>query len=85
LKAFQGASFEKKIKILSFICTEIFTIVFNILTINSSFLYEIQCFFIKMIIGKSSTKSDNMKSFLNALRVLWLIVDRSILQKNIIL
>jgi hypothetical protein len=38
-----------------------------------------------MISGKSSTKSDDMKSYLNALRVLWLTVDRSILQKNIIL
>ncbi len=35
-----------------------------------------------MISGKSSTKSDNMKSFLNALRVLWLTVDGSTLQKK---
>jgi hypothetical protein len=34
---------------------------------------------------KNSTKSDKMKSFLNALRVLWLTADRSILQKNVIL
>jgi hypothetical protein len=61
-------------------------IVFNILTINSSFLDEIQyVFFIKMISGKSSTKSDNMKRFLNALRVLWRTVDGSTLQKNMIL
>jgi hypothetical protein len=38
-----------------------------------------------MISGKISTKSDKMKSFLNALRVLWLTADRNILQKNITL
>jgi len=65
-------------------CDAPYFTVFNILTITSSFLNEIEMlFFIRMISKRSSTNSESMKSFQSTFCFfLWLPVHGSILQQQ---